>query len=332
MQKSGNGKPSKRNWSSKAKSNNSLASDESKLKSRSERFNKSNETSAGRGIGGYGFVSRGEDDRLQRSERERKLFFEKIFNDFMNYCIQSDSSLKEKVKELANSSDEAVQIGEDMNGLTITEDRKIHAQDRKTPTTNLDSILTSLRKLREALLFAKPDDFSKRVFLFSIRISASIGQYHTYIPSINYLLENAKSLLTQIEIAEVATLLALHLAHFNNHNLRAIEVYYKYNIENVSLLRCLKAWAVGDFQNWTRIYNTECDGCKSAIMRMGLTKILNSMVKVMTAAYFSLDKSYLEDCVLPNGVDVSVLVEKYNCSWKVDDKVVILRERAKKPI
>lgn len=325
MQKSGGGKQSRRNWSSKAKPSNSLTLDESKLKSRSERFNKSNETSAGRGIGGYGFVSRGEDDRLQRSERERKLFFEKIFNDFMNYCIQLDSCLKEKVRELANSNDEVGQIGGEIDRLKISE-------DRKAQTTSLDSILTSLRKLREALLFAKPDEFSKRVFLFSIRISASIGQYHTYIPSINYLLEDAVTLLTQMEISEVATLLALHLAHFNNHNLRAIEVYYKYNIDNVSLLKCLKAWAVGDFHNWTKVYNTECDGCKSAIMRMGLTRILNSMVKAMTAAYFSLDKLYLEDCVLPNGVDVSILVEKYNCPWKVSDKVVILRERAKKPI
>lgn len=320
----------KRRWSPRSDTPSismDLGEDEKKLRERRERFNRGGDVPSGRGIGGYGFVSRGEDDRLQKSDSERKKFFDSIVNEFMKYCNELDD-LKEAIRALIeqDKDTEVVLLSGSIEKLNISDVR----ESLEPSSTTIESILSSLRKLREALLHIPPTEFTKIVFLFSIRISASIGHYQTYIPSITYLLEKAKFLLSAIEVCELATLLSLHLVHCNNHCASAIETYYKYEVNDINLLKTITSWSKMDFFTWIIIYNKETNGCKTSIMRMGLTKMIKHLIDCLTSAYFNLDKKYLEEFILPNGIDFGVLVEKYNCTWKQVDGMIILRERGRK--
>ncbi|CAH6722271.1 hypothetical protein CLIB1444_08S05688 [[Candida] jaroonii] len=278
--------------------------DESKKIERAARFGESNKFGAEE----YGFVSRGEDDRLQRSSKEREKFFDKIIRKFIAYCESNDTSTLSK--ELKR----------------FTED---HQSDEKIKNVTMDSILSSLRKLRESMINGKCDKFTVKVFLFSIRISANIGHYQTYLPSIHFLLQQQdQELLQKPEKREIVTLLILHLSHFSKNNLKAFKEYFEYfkDEEDPTLLRTLKSWSTKDCFNWIRLYNNENDSAKSTIMRFGINAIIERMIQTINVSYFHLDLDYLNRS-LPNGITFDNLQKNHNVTWKVEGKNLIIRER-----
>lgn len=280
--------------------------EESKKLERAARFGESRKY----GSEEYGFVSRGEDDRLQKSSKEREKFFDKILKKFISYCETTDTStLSEELKSI----------------LDQASDQKVEKMENVT----MDSILSSLRKLREAMINCKCDKFTVKVFLFSIRISANIGHYQTYLPSIYFLLQQEDDkLLLKAEKREIVTLMILHLSHFNKNNSKALKEYFRYfqDDEDDQLLRTLKSWSTGDYFNWIRSYNNENDIAKSTIMRFGINTMIERMVKTINMSYFHLDLDYLTRS-LPSGITFDVLKEKHNVTWKLDGKNLIIRER-----
>ncbi|CAK7894434.1 hypothetical protein CAAN1_02S05842 [[Candida] anglica] len=323
MEKNPRKPPFGKSINNRGKSQNKWRTDESKkfeidniesekLKERKERFAKTKST-------GYGFISRGEDNRLQVNEGERILFFEEIKIDFVHYC--NGPNLPEYMRTLI-SQREMVISSDSSNDSSSS-----NSKTRCDPT--IDSILTSLRKLREALLFAPPNEFSKSVFLFSIRIAVAAGKYQTYVPSIIYLLERGIYLLDNSEKEEIVTLLTLHLSHFNGENNRGIEVYYKYKLNDPELLKTLKSWATGNHHEWIRQYNAESDGCRSALMAIGLPRMIKILIQEFTATYFTIDKNHLEELFLPIGTKYRDL-NRYGCTWKEENNVVTIRDRTRK--
>lgn len=263
-------------------------------------------------LGDYGFVSRGEDNRLQRSSKERDAYFQKIMKSFSQYCADNDKFAL--TKELHKYIDGVEPEDKEGSNELVT----------------IDSILASLRKLREAMINSTPNKFMVHVFLFSIRISALIGHYQTYIPSINYLLSpELVQLLEPLEIRELSTLLILHLVHFNNQCTKALEIYYKYfkSNENSTLLTIINSWVLNDYHTWTKIYNLETDNAKSTLMRYGIKTMVQHIVLAIEKSYFNLDKSYLNNTILPNGVNYSTLLEKYDVKWQDEGTNIIVKKR-----
>lgn len=269
------------------------------------------------GIGGYGFVSRGDDHRLQQSDSARRAYFEEIMSSFVVYANNLGPELRAWLQNVEKTDQE--------DGWIVDATQALSLADKNKCTVN--QILMALRKLREALLSSETDAFAKRVFLFSVRIAASMGHYQTYIPSIHYLLHRARPLLTPTEMSELATLLSLHLAHFNQHNTKALETYHQYKLNDRQLFKALKSWSTGDYFTWVKIYNSECDACKSAVMAMGLPHMMSHLINVIQSSYFTVTKSYLEQHVLPDGVVYDDLVQKYRCQWQLDNDIVIVRKR-----
>lgn len=291
------------------RSNNSTVSEteDEKKRQRAARFSKKPDTS-----GHYGFVSRGEDNRLQKSRDERERFFKRIINEFVLYCDHTSKASLSKELQLF--------VEEELAGTRECEKSKYA----------IESILSSLRKLREALLNSSPDKFSVKVFLFSVRISASIGHYQTYIPSINYLIGGgAKELLTCKEVDELATLLILHLSHFNNQHTRAIETYNKYfgETKNEPLLHIITSWYLKDFNTWIKFYNSETDNLRSRIMRFGINEVVKCIINTISLSYYNIDLPFLQR-TLPNGIDMNTLITEYKVPWKLtDNKTIIIKER-----
>ncbi|KAK6455086.1 uncharacterized protein RJT20DRAFT_98561 [Scheffersomyces xylosifermentans] len=290
----------------------------------------------------YGFISRGEDDRLQRSSKEREAYFNTILSTFIQYCnSNTTSTLNEKIESFLDEKD--------LKSASAEADTQKHEPGNSSIT--IDSILSSLRKLREALLFAPPNDFSKKVFLFSIRLAASIGYHQTYIPCIMNLLSQYNTEITETrknstpelsgshsysitkeEVEEIATLLVLHVAHFNKDNARSIRLYFEYlstinSSSSSKTYEIWRSWVHKDYYNWIRLYNAESDNARSTIMNFGLNDMVRQFIDCTNKSYFNLPFAELEQNMLPNGVTYDTLVNKYNVSWKREDSNLIIRAR-----
>lgn len=287
--------------------------DEEKMRRRANRFNNDNEKYNST-KNQYGYISRGEDNRLQRSNKDRVEFFNSIVSSFIRYANkQTSSSLSKDFDKLINKS-----------GILPL---SLNTSDLEPST--IDSTLTNLRKLREALLHEKTDQFSKKVFLFSIRVAVNIGHYQTYVPSIMHLLHpNNSLLLSDLEKQEISTLLVLHIAHFNHENSKALHLYFKYiNKAEIKTLQILKSWINGDYYDWILFYNSETDNGKASIMKFGLDHMVSHMVKSITKSYFTFNLQDFEAHYLPNGSSYTELCEKYKTNWKLDHSSIVVRER-----
>lgn len=289
--------------------------EQEKMKQRSMRFDKKDEPVRQQ----YGFVSRGEDDRLQKSDKHRRTFFSQILASFAAYCSQTNMSddLSKRLAKLTINESELAGI-----------DRAVTDDKTKTLAVTIDSILTSLRKLREALIHTKVDDFSKEVFLFSIRISANIGHYQTYIPSINFLLDQNIDKLTKEETREIATLLILHVLHFNRDFNLSIRLFYKYldAEKDQKILSVITSYMVDDYYTWTKLYNAEVDSSVLAMMRYGVKHMVQLIIDCFTSSYFNMDVHELER-FLPNGVVYETLAKEYKAPWVQNGDNIVIRQR-----
>lgn len=328
------GRYNKTNESSKNNENENVGTDDknaslseeekAKLAKRAERFNKPSHTSE------YGFLSRGEDTRLRDSPEEREKFFESILRTFVTYCdSNTPSTLNYNLKLFINSNSN--DFLNDHNQKLDTKESDDHSRQQMHSDATIEKVLMSLRKLREALISQPPDQFTIKVFLFSIRITSMIGHYQSYIPSISYLLRKEPSkLLSSEETAEIAILMILHVSHCNNDNTKALRYYYKYihKPDDTKTLEILKSWITKDYYNWIRLYNSESDNSRAHIMGFGLRTILEHMIFCMTRSYFTFKVCDLEK-ILPNGITYDHLVEKYQAPWRRNENTIIIRERAR---
>lgn len=286
---------------------------------------------------GYGFVSRGEENSLQRCANERQQFFQQILKEFLDFCNRNPGK---KLQELLNIPEGVSDIKSDANGSAGSSDidEAVECQLGRSPSkielSSITSILSSLRKLREALLQHTPDDFTKRVYLFLIRLSALTNHYQTYLPCITYLLrERPIPILSKSEHIECSSLLVLHTCHFNNNHAGALTYFYKYlqtdghDETNTDTLRIVLARVHGDYYTWTKLYNAQSDHARAALMRMGLPSVLAGVVELISKSYFSLDLAHLEKHILPQGVDFKQLQATRKTTWTCAESTVIVRPR-----
>lgn len=284
--------------------------DSEKLKQRAARFSSQKPDSSTKNQ--YGYVSRGEDDRLQRSHKERVKFYDQIISSFIAYVNENTSP----------------KLAEDFDKLVNKDEITPKTQERQDKST-INSILNSLRKLREAMLFGKANAFTKKVYLFSIRVSVNIGHYQTYIPSITFLLHPSNlHLLSNAEKQEISTLLVLHIAHFNKENSKALQLYFRYiDLDNIKTLQVLKCWVEDDYYNWLKYYNNETNNGKASIMKFGLKHMVTHMINTVSKSYYTLDLKHFENNYLPNGYTYNQLTEDYDTKWKVNGDSIAIRER-----
>lgn len=248
-----------------------------------------------------GFVSRGDTQLLSVDVRHR--FFNDILHQFVVYCSKNTKAA----------------LTDDLR-TTIA---SVGPLPPATPSVSIESILTSLRKLREALISRPVDDFCKKVFLFSIRISATIGHYHTYIPSINFLL---RADISADELREIASLLVLHIAHFNKHYNHALRLFFNHldRTKDRRILRIITSFIHRDYHTWVLLYNAERNPAFFAAMTFGRSDISSHMGNAITNAYFNMGRSALE-AKLPSKVSLDDMLKTH--SWTVDNDNVVIRQR-----
>lgn len=288
--------------------------DPAKLHERALRFQRKQEDSENKA---YGFVSRGEDNRLQKNPEERIEAFQLIIANFVRYLNQNKTmDLRTQFADLFVKE-----------GKGSQDEDKYVPKDEKSEDVTLLSILSSLRKLREALIYQKADEFTKKVFLFSIRIASKIGHYQTYIPSIMFLLQSKNiSLLTQTEKEELAAILVLHTAHYGRRNAEALRLYCSYQLSNYRIRRILESWIQDDYVTWIHLYNSEINSSFSSILEAGIPYMVRHMIEAMTASYFNYTLKDFSK-LLPHGIGVEGFFAQFNPNWRIEGDYLVIRER-----
>lgn len=182
--------------------------------------------------------------------------------------------------------------------------------------------------MREALLTSKPSEFSKKVFLYAVRISTKIGVYQTYLPSLNYLVSTCKPLLSAIELEEVATYLILHTSHFNNDSLKLFQLYFQLIPKSEIVKQILEAWVSQDYLNWKLLRTKiEINLGYYKLMAFGEHKILNLYLSDIGKAYFVFPKPLLEELA---GKPWDKLKDEFKLKWTLENTQLTIRKRIKK--
>lgn len=241
-------------------------SEDEKLKERKARFEKPKQEE-------YGYVSRGEENKLQKDESARRSYFDKI-----------------------------------------------KKMDREKP----DLILDSLRKLREAMLQHKPDEFTKSVYMFSFEFSSSIGRYQAYVPCGQFLLRE-KHLLTKDEIKQIAQVIILHISHCNNDSGRAWLLFFRHFTRQDPLYAVLESWDLEDYYKWIQFFEREKDPARKNVMKLGLPKMMRHMAACLTILYFTMAVNDMAHLMVDG--DVEQFIDKYNTGWTIEGSTVTLRRR-----
>ncbi|CCH41519.1 hypothetical protein BN7_1060 [Wickerhamomyces ciferrii] len=235
-----------------------------------------------------------------------------------NFNRSSSTTTNQRPFSSISSSSSALPIDKD----AAQRRRERFANDQNK---NKEEALTyNIGKLREALLKFEPDELAKSVFLYSIRLSSKIGHYQTYVPSINFLLKH-QNILTSSELNEITNILALHLAHFNESNDGALEVYYKYAKDDLKLGKVLKAWRLLDYVTWFNLLGNEKDLMYYKMMKYGESKMINHSFKCIQSSYFQLPKSYIDEIYHIRFED---LQSRYLCKWTLQGSTVVIRSRS----
>ncbi|GEQ68905.1 hypothetical protein JCM33374_g2574 [Metschnikowia sp. JCM 33374] len=270
-------------------------SEQQKRQFRQMRFSNKNGTSSKVDPKSYGYVSRGDDNILQTSDTAQREYFDWILETFKQVGRTESAS----TSNISSSS-----------------------------SVDSEQALASLRKLREAFLHQPPNEFSKKVHLFSVRVSSAVGHYQTYVPSIQYLLSDGCGLLTPTEQSEIASVMVLHVCHRNGHVAESLRIFNQYldPHKDARILQTILAWASGDYHTWMSLYNSESDHSLFAVMTMGLPRIVEHMVACFDATYYTYGMSDLKKC-LPKGVTWEEFRERYAVSWEVEDDTVHIRRR-----
>lgn len=253
----------------------------------------------------FGLVSRG-DKSLQNSQESRVQFFDAIVKSQEHfekeYSSQKGNLCEQQLKQ------------------AVSVDMEMPPEVAKT--------LHNLRILREALLKHKPDEFHKRVFLYSIRISASVCHYETYVASILYLLSTGQKTLNEDENREIVSLLVLHVSHSNNENYKALKMFFEYldMDRDRPLYNLLQAWITDDYHTWIQHYNNESNLATHAVMSFGANRVFRLMVERMSKSYFSFP---MKDAgsFLPRGENYPEFKKKYAFTWTDSKGIITIRSR-----
>jgi hypothetical protein len=206
----------------------------------------------------------------------------------------------------------------------------------RPPTTELSTLLLSLRKLREAILITDsktPVPFAQRVHIFSIRLSILSRHPPSYFPSLNRLLNGLSSPsqpLAISELIEFTTYLILDYACRQNDMAAAYELRQQARTKHAfasEIVDCVLSALAHD--NWVAFWRArkEADGYIRAIMNWAAERIRRTALKAVGSAYLTADADWIvHGCTGEEDMTWDNLVETERLGWKKEGDRIIIRK------
>jgi hypothetical protein len=209
------------------------------------------------------------------------------------------------------------------------------------PSTELSTLLLSLRKLREAVLATAgtvPAGFSQRVHVFSIRLSILAHHPPSYFPSLRYILDKLHSPSHPLpEAKELVTYMILDYACRQEDMTAAFELRARarkeLGFQSQTVDKVLAALIHTNWVIFWQVHNS-VDSHIRAVMNWAVDRVRRHALKAVGSAYLNVHISWiLGGCT---GDDRSwtweKLAEKEKLRWEREgDKIIIKRPKQRPP-
>ncbi|KAF4543755.1 putative sac3 ganp nin1 mts3 eif-3 p25 protein [Lasiodiplodia theobromae] len=201
------------------------------------------------------------------------------------------------------------------------------------PTAELGTILSAMRKLREAIVAShRTDHFAQRAYIFIIHAAILTKSWESYLPALRYLLNHihAHTPMTSSEFNEFAGYYVLDLACRQGDLASAFahrsRLGLAYSDPTGRVDRLLRALVMDDWISFWQLHKL-VDGYQKRILEFKEDDIRLHALKCLGRSYFGAEKGYIEKCT---GRDWDQLV-KSGVGWELHegDKVVIRRPKAR---
>ncbi|PWY92493.1 hypothetical protein BO70DRAFT_357628 [Aspergillus heteromorphus CBS 117.55] len=208
-------------------------------------------------------------------------------------------------------------------------------------STELSTILLSLRKLREAVVATAstvPIAFSQHVYILSIKISIQARHPPSYYPSLRRLLEELHSAshpLPDSDLRDVVSYLLLDYACRQEDMAAAYQLRARarreYGFQSSIIDRVLTALA---HDNWVEFWRVrkEVDSSMRAVMNWAEDRVRRLALKAVSKAYLSTDARWItEGCTGDRNWTWEKLAAAENLGWEKDGDKIIIKRPKKKP-
>ncbi|KAF2178801.1 hypothetical protein K469DRAFT_598247 [Zopfia rhizophila CBS 207.26] len=272
----------------------------------------------------YGLPSKGE-IRLNEFKAQES-YYNKIVERYMKFCAASSSAndLDNQFASLSlNSSSSIVLSPSDSIPIPPT------ARSFNSSTGELSTILSALRKLREAITAtARRDHFAQRAYIFNIHAAVLCKDWESYSPALLSLLNmiHPQIPLSPTELHEYVGYLILDLACRQGDLAEAYEAKLRYKYSDRRVEQVLSS-LVND--NWVVFWKMKkaVDGYQRRILEYAEQGIRLHALKCLGRGYMSAERGYVERCADRKWTDLV----KDGVGWELaeGDKVIIKKPKVK---
>ncbi|KAJ5293984.1 hypothetical protein PENANT_c009G11555 [Penicillium antarcticum] len=281
-----------------------------------------------------GFVSKG--DKKLLDPKVQTEYFDKIVDRYMRFCAHHSKDLDAALASLPTSAS---------NDATSNPPAALRSTSKPPqrgvppPSTELSTLLLSLRKLREAVLATASNTtatFSQRVHIFSIRLSILAHHPPSYFPSLRYSLDKLHSQshpLPDSEAKELVTYLILDYACRQQDMVAAYELRARARKEHAFHSQTVdKVLAALLHDNWVIFWqlHNSVDSYTRAVMNWASDRVRRHALKAVGSAYLNVHISWILGGCTGDEQNWTwdKLVEVEKLGWaREDDKIIIKRPR-----
>lgn len=268
-------------------------------------------------------------------------YYDKIVTRYMKFCADHSKDLDAAFASLPTSAS---------NDATSNPPAALPSSTRSPankgvppPSSELSTLLLSLRKLREATLATAsrtPIEFIQRVHIFSIRLSIRAQHPPSYFPSLRYSLDKLHSRshpLPDSELKDIVSYLILDYACRQDDMVSAFELRARarkdYGFSDKKVDQALGALMHDNWIVFWRVRKT-VDSYTQAVMDWAVDRVRRHALKAVGSAYLNAHVSWIVGgCT---GHDESwtweKLVDVEKLGWeKEGEKIVIRRPKTRAP-
>ncbi|KAF2432339.1 hypothetical protein EJ08DRAFT_669421 [Tothia fuscella] len=285
----------------------------------------------------YGLPSKGE-TRLNDLKAQEN-YYNKIVERYMKFCGASGGGAE--LDTLFASLTLSSQTTSILPTSRSTSDPKIPTalpplpttkttdQTTNIPSSELSLIISSMRKLREAIVSTRrTDTFAQRSYIFLIRACILTFHWEGYHPALLYLLYTIHPItpLPTHELNEFANYQILDLACRQQDLPNAYITKLAFGITDRRVNAVLKALAT---DNWTLFWRVRkrVDGYQRAVMRFAEEGLRLHALKCLGSAYFTAERVYVERCAGSTWEELGRL----GVGWElIEDGAGVVIKRVKK--
>ncbi|OOF90455.1 hypothetical protein ASPCADRAFT_135145 [Aspergillus carbonarius ITEM 5010] len=284
-----------------------------------------------------GFVSKG--DRKLLDHQVQKDYYNKIVNRYMEFCSNHFKDLEAAWMSLPQSASSDATSNPPASFPSPT--NKSTGPHSPSASTELSSILLSLRKLREAVLAtgsAIPISFSQQVHIFSIKIAIQARHPPSYFPSFRHILEELHTPSHPLPGSDLKDLISYWILDYACRQEDMIAAYQlrararrRYGFQSSTIDRVLNALAHDNWVVFWQIRNG-VDSRMRAVMNWAEDRVRRHALKAVGKAYLSADARWItEGCTGDKNWTWENLVEAENLGWAKEDDRIIIRKPKQRP-